>query len=213
MMDARLQLDEPETVPPLAGELVAANLSLAEDDGSRVVDAVSFSLPLDRARRDHRAGRQRQERAGACCLRGWCSRPAAGSRSAASISATLPVAVIGRRIGYVGATPYLFAGTLRDNLLLVAAPCAAAAGRVRRARKPAAGPGSSSRREDPAISISTSMPIGSITRLPASPIARRCRVASPRCSPHSISDSDVYSLGLRWRLDPESEPETAGATA
>ena len=32
--------------------------------------------------------------------------------------AELPVAVIGRRIGYVGATPYLFAGSLRDNLLL-----------------------------------------------------------------------------------------------
>ena len=32
--------------------------------------------------------------------------------------AELPVAVIGRRIGYVGGMPYLFAGTLRDNLLL-----------------------------------------------------------------------------------------------
>jgi putative ABC transport system ATP-binding protein len=32
--------------------------------------------------------------------------------------AKLPLAVVGRRIGYVGATPYLFTGTLRDNLLL-----------------------------------------------------------------------------------------------
>ena len=32
--------------------------------------------------------------------------------------ADLPIAVIGRRIGYVGSTPYLFSGTLRDNLLL-----------------------------------------------------------------------------------------------
>src|SRR5271167_2090962 len=34
MMDARLQLDEPETVPPFSGDVVAANLSLTEDDGS-----------------------------------------------------------------------------------------------------------------------------------------------------------------------------------
>ena len=31
----------------------------------------------------------------------------------------MPLAVVGQRIGYVGATPYLFTGTLRDNLLLV----------------------------------------------------------------------------------------------
>src|SRR5205807_10420334 len=31
--------------------------------------------------------------------------------------AKLPTAVIGRRIGYVGTAPYLFAGSLRDNLL------------------------------------------------------------------------------------------------
>jgi ABC-type lipoprotein export system ATPase subunit len=32
--------------------------------------------------------------------------------------AEMPLAVVGRRIGYVNATPYLFTGTLRDNLLL-----------------------------------------------------------------------------------------------
>ena len=30
----------------------------------------------------------------------------------------LPLAVIGHRIGYASATPYLFTGTLRDNLLM-----------------------------------------------------------------------------------------------
>ena len=30
----------------------------------------------------------------------------------------MPIAVTGRRIGYVSATPYFFLGTLRDNLLL-----------------------------------------------------------------------------------------------
>ncbi len=48
---------------------------------------------------------------------------------------------------------------------------------------------------------------------PASQIARRCRAASPRCSPGSTSRSDVYSLGLRWRLDPEAEPGDGRAAA
>src|SRR5437870_2801711 len=43
MADARLLLEEPAVVAPLTGELTVANLSLAEDDKSRVVDAVSFT--------------------------------------------------------------------------------------------------------------------------------------------------------------------------
>src|SRR5438067_8976169 len=41
MTDARLLLEEPERIMPLTGELSVANLSLAEDDRARVVDAVT----------------------------------------------------------------------------------------------------------------------------------------------------------------------------
>src|SRR5271170_7220598 len=71
-----------------------------------------------------------------------------------------------------------------------------------RVRKPAVVPGSYLRHEDPATSISTSMPTGSTTRLA---LSRRITEVLARLD----SDSDVYSLGLRWRLDPEDEPETA----
>src|SRR5437016_768924 len=47
MADARLLLEEPAVVAPLTGELAVANLSLSEDDKSRVVDAVSFTTKLD----------------------------------------------------------------------------------------------------------------------------------------------------------------------
>src|SRR5437588_4137164 len=47
MTDARLLLAEPEQVMPLTGELSVANVSLDEDDKSRVVDAVSFTVQLD----------------------------------------------------------------------------------------------------------------------------------------------------------------------
>src|SRR5213079_1801994 len=42
LADMQLLLAEPDSIPRLEGELSVANLSLAEDDRSRVVDAVSF---------------------------------------------------------------------------------------------------------------------------------------------------------------------------
>jgi ABC-type multidrug transport system fused ATPase/permease subunit len=116
MVDAGLMLAEPETIPHLSGELAVANLSLAGDDKSRLVDAVSFTLTLD----EHVAvigqggggknelalllARQVQASGGRITIGG-------------SDMAEMPLAVVGRRIGYVDATPYLFTGTLRDNLL------------------------------------------------------------------------------------------------
>jgi putative ABC transport system ATP-binding protein len=47
LASTRLLLEEPENIPHLHGELFVSNLSLAEDDRSRVVDAVSFNLRLD----------------------------------------------------------------------------------------------------------------------------------------------------------------------
>src|SRR5438270_5372112 len=46
LTDAHLLLAEPERVPALRGDLVVANLALAEDDRSRIVDGVSFTVPL-----------------------------------------------------------------------------------------------------------------------------------------------------------------------
>src|SRR6266849_7222382 len=46
LIDARLQLAEPEKLLPLAGELAVVNLSLAEDDNSRILDGVSFTVSI-----------------------------------------------------------------------------------------------------------------------------------------------------------------------
>src|SRR5947208_3477451 len=117
MTDAKLLLAEPEQVMPLTGELSVANVSLAEDDRSRVVDAVSFTVRLD----EHVAVIG-QSGSGKSELALLLARLVGASSGRITIGgadlAELPVAVIGRRIGYVGAMPYLFAGTLRDNLLL-----------------------------------------------------------------------------------------------
>ncbi|HEX3881153.1 MAG TPA: ABC transporter ATP-binding protein/permease [Stellaceae bacterium] len=117
MVDEELLLDEPERVVPFTGEIAASNLSLAEDDKSRVVDGVTFTLDLG----DHAAiiGQGGSGKGELALLLARLMRPTGGRITIGGVDlADLPVAVIGRRIGYVGSTPYLFTGTLRENLLL-----------------------------------------------------------------------------------------------
>ena len=117
MLDARLLLEEPDTVAPLTGEVAVANLSLAEDDKSRVVDAVSFTVGLA----EHVAiiGQSGSGKNELALLLARLVQPTGGRITIGGKDiADLPVAVIGRRIGYVGNAPYVFSGTLRDNLLL-----------------------------------------------------------------------------------------------
>jgi putative ABC transport system ATP-binding protein len=117
MVDANLLLAEPATIPRLTGELAVANLSLAGDDKSRLVDAVSFTLGLD----EHAAiiGQSGSGKDELALLLSRLVPPSGGRITVGGADlAELPLAVVGRRIGYVGATPYLFSGTLRDNLLL-----------------------------------------------------------------------------------------------
>ncbi|MGE5271197.1 MAG: ABC transporter transmembrane domain-containing protein [Thiohalocapsa sp.] len=117
MVESKILLDEPEAVTPLIGDVSAANLSLAEDDKPRLVDAVSFSIaPAEHVAIIGQGGSGKNELA---LLLARLVRPTGGRITIAGTDiAELPVAVIGRRLGYVGSMPYLFSGTLRDNLLL-----------------------------------------------------------------------------------------------
>jgi ABC-type multidrug transport system fused ATPase/permease subunit len=117
LTDAELMLREPGDIPRLQGELTVSNLSLSEDDRNRILDAVTFSMRLD----EHVAvigsgGSGKNELA---LLLARLTRPTGGRITIAGHDlGELPLAVIGQRLGYVSATPYLFAGTLRNNLLL-----------------------------------------------------------------------------------------------
>src|SRR3984885_7322465 len=116
MVDIKLLLAEPETIPHLSGELAVANLSLAGDDNSRLVDAVSFTLGLD----EHVAviGQSGSGKDELALLLARLAQPSSGRISIGGTDLeSLPLAVVGRRIGYVDAKPYLFTRTLRDNLL------------------------------------------------------------------------------------------------
>jgi putative ABC transport system ATP-binding protein len=207
MMDARLQLDEPEKVPPFTGDLVAANLSLAEDDGSRVVDAVSFSLPIG----EHVAiiGQGGSGKNELALMLARIVPATSGRITIGGIDlATLPVAVTGRRIGYVGAMPYLFAGTLRDNLLLSLrhAPVRPAEYESAEARRRARQLFEARRSGNIDFDLHADwIDYEAAGVADREALSRRITEVLARLD----SDSDVYSLGLRWRLDPEDEPETA----
>ena len=207
MMDARLQLENPPRVPPLIGEIVATNLSLAEEDGSRVVDAVSFTAPLGQ----HIAivGQGGSGKNELALLLARLARPTSGRITIGGLDlATAPIAVTGQRIGYVGATPYLFAGTLRDNLLLSLchvplrpAEYGAVEGR-RRARQLQEAQKSGNIDFDIHADWIDYEAAGVADR--AALLRRITEILAAL-----DSDSDVYALGLRWRLDPEADPAAA----
>jgi putative ABC transport system ATP-binding protein len=207
MIDARLLVDEPDTVAPLTGEIAVANLSLAEDDKSRVVDAVSFTIgPGEQVAIIGQGGSGKTELA---LLLARLIQPTGGRITIGGRDiADLPVAVIGRRIGYVGAAPYIFSGTLRDNIML---------GLRHRPMRPAEYDESSTRRRARQLfearrsgnidfdlhadwidyeSAGVSDPAGLTTRV-AEVLARL------------DFEEDVYALGLRGRLDPSAQPELA----
>src|ERR1700720_586664 len=207
MADARLLLAEPERVVPLTGELSVANLSLAEDDRSRVVDAVSFTVKLD----EHVAviGQSGSGKNELALLLARLVRPSSGRIPVGGADlAELPVAVIGRRIGYVGATPYLFGGRLRDNLLL---------GLPHIPLRPAEYDEAKARRR--ARQLFEAKRSGNIEfDLHADWIDYQSAGVSDQAQlmervaevlARLDFEEDVYGLGLRGRLDPASHPDLA----
>ena len=207
LIDARLQLAEPEKLLPLAGELAVANLSLAEDDSSRILDGVSFTVSI----KQHIAvvGQGGSGKSELALLLARLIQPTSGRIMIGGVEiATLPVAVIGRRIGYVGATPYLFVGTLRDNLLF---------GLRHIPVRPANYEGSVTKRR--ARQLHEARQSGNIELdlradwldyegagvADADALSRRVTQVLARLD----LEEAVYTLGLRWRLDREAHPEVA----
>ena len=114
----------------------------------------------------------------------------------------------GRRIGYVGATPYMFAGSLRDNLLLGLRHHP-----VRPAKYDAA---AANRRSTQFYEAQRSGNIDldlhadwidyDAAGVPeAEGLSRRITEVLGRVD----FEEAVYTLGLRWRFDPEANPEAA----
>lgn len=204
MFAAELLFDEPDVIPPLTGELFVSNVSL-EDDRTRILDAISFTAKLD----DHIAviGQSGSGKSELAQVLGRLIEPTAGRITIGGHNlADLPLAVIGRRIGYVGPAPHLFGGSLRDNMLLAL--------RHRPLRAAEYDDGTGRRR---ARQVEEARRSGNIDfDLNADWVDYE---AAGVCSQRELSAriaeilqrlnfaNDVYSFGLRWRIDPKSNPE------
>jgi len=207
MIDTRLQMTEPPILTPLSGELSVVNLSFAEDDNSRVLDGVSFTVSLS----DHVAviGQGGSGKNELALLLARLIAPTGGRITIGGFElAKLPTAVIGRRIGYVGAAPYLFAGTLRDNLLfgvrhIPVRPADYAGVTAKRRAREAYEARRSGNIEYDIHADWIDYEAAGVEDLEA--LSRRIDQVLVRLD----LDQAIYSLGLRWRLDPEVNPEAA----
>jgi putative ABC transport system ATP-binding protein len=117
MVDPRLQLEEPPTIPRLSGEVSFNNVSLTDDHQGRLLDGVSFNF----AATEHVAivGSSSSGKTELGLVLARLAHPTNGRVTIGGQDlATLPNAVTGRRLGYASSTPHLFTGRLRENLLL-----------------------------------------------------------------------------------------------
>jgi len=116
IIDPTCQDPDADAGPPLSGEISAQALSLIDENNSKLLDSINFQTGVT----EHTAiiggddsGKDRL----AMMLCGLES-PSAGHLTIGDRDvAQLPQAVTGRRLSYVGPETYLFALSVRDNLL------------------------------------------------------------------------------------------------
>ena len=112
------EMQAPAETPqlPRDGALRAANLSLTDENGTRLVEDVSFEARLDQ----HIAiiGRPGSGSSELAQLLARLVQPSTGSIELGGLDITrAPESITGRCIGYVGSPAYLFPARVRDNLL------------------------------------------------------------------------------------------------
>src|SRR5581483_526809 len=101
MIDEKLILEQPESIPHFHQEIALASVSLIEDERLRVLDGVSATIPLGRT--VALVGQSSSGKTQLALLLARLEMPTSGRISYDGLDlATLPTAVIGRRVGYVG---------------------------------------------------------------------------------------------------------------
>ncbi|MBV9523978.1 MAG: ABC transporter ATP-binding protein [Alphaproteobacteria bacterium] len=207
MVASRLQLAPPEAIPPLTGEVAATNLSLAEDDRQRVIDAVSFAFPATA----HVAivGQSNSGKSELTLLLARLVNPTAGRVTVGGTDiAGLHGAVIGRRFGYSGAAPHFFSGSLQDNLFLGLRnrPVRAARYEPMRARSVAKVLAESRQAGNLALDVHADW-----IDYAAAGVADEAALVSRSVELLHRLDlgEDVYGFGLRGRLDSTERPDIA----
>ena len=207
MLDKRLLLEAPEKVEPLHGEVTAANIGLVDDDAIPLLEGVNFdfSLGADVAIVGHsNSGRNLVPQLFARLVTPTSGRLVIGDTDLNSV----PLAVSGRRIGYVGPITYLFSASVRDNLLVGL--------RHRPSRVPDDG---SAGRQSHAREIEEARKSGNIDYdiaadwidYPQAGVANQAELELRVVEVLRLVDleEDVHLFGLRGRLDPDRQPDAA----
>ena len=102
--------------PRLNGPLDVTALSWTDDDGTRVVENVSFNMPLPGTAL--LTGSADSGKSQVARLLARILDPTSGRIQFNDMDATnLPAAIIGQRLAYIGSDAYLFNGSISDNLL------------------------------------------------------------------------------------------------
>ncbi len=212
MLDKRLLLEIPERVERFTGDVAAANLEVVDDDGIHLLEGVDFNFPLGAD-----IGIVGHSNSGRNTLPQVMARlenPTGGRLTIGGADlSTLPFAVTGRRIGYVGPTTYLLSASVRDNLLIglrhrphrvadADDPNAAARAERKRLLEEARQSGNSEYDiADDWIDYEQAG-VADMRELEAR-ILDVLRLVD--------LDDDIYHLGLRGRIDPEKQPEVAAS--
>ncbi len=206
LLDEAILESVPESVPPLLGPFVANNLSLRETADEHAFETtLSLRFPLpQRVALVGSAGAGADRLAAAVV---GLLRAATGSLSLNGVDVTTaPESVIGRRISYVSADPYLYAGTLADNLYyglkhrpLGTRDDEGETQRRRRLESIRAGNSRYDIRDDWLdFELAGASDMASLNAC----VLRALRIAD--------MEADVYQLGLRGTIEPEQHPALAG---
>src|SRR5438874_9340233 len=207
MLDKRLLLEAPQKLEPLHGEVTAANIGLVDDDGIPLLEGVNFdfSLGTDVAIvGQSNSGRSILPQLFARLLTPTSGRLMVGDTDINSV----PLAVSGRRVGYVGPITYLFSGSVRDNLLLGLrhrpnrVPNDGSAGEESRAREIGEARASGNIDYDIAADWIDYQQAG---------VSDQAELQLRMIEVLRLVDleEDVHLFGLRGRLDPDRQPDAA----
>ncbi|MGA7869215.1 MAG: ABC transporter transmembrane domain-containing protein [Stellaceae bacterium] len=207
MLDMRALLEEPQHTEPLNGEVTASNLGVTDSDGIHLLEAVSFDFPLGADVAivgQSNSGRNLVPQLFARLVTPTSGRLVIGETDVNSI----PLAVTGRRIGYVGPITYLFSTSVRDNLLLGLrhrpnrVPDDGSAGKQSRAREVEEARKSGNIDYDIAADWIDYQQAG---------VADAAELELRMGEVLRLVDleEDVHLFGLRGRLDPDRQPDAA----
>ena len=206
MLDPALQEDDSDLPVPLTGTLEAANLGLVQDESVRLLEGVTFSLPLDAHVAIAGSGNSGKDSLGLLLAR--LVSPTSGRLILAGRDlAKLPESVTGRRLAYVGPNAHLFSASVRDNLLYglkhrpLSAPDYEGDAAQARARAIQEAEATGNIAYDPTADWVDYAAAGAEGRALTE---RMFQIL------HAFDmDRDIYDMGLRGTIDPDRRPDLA----